>query len=149
MRLETADSKHLDDLLRSSKAAFDSDVFVGAEEPGGPPGYDSLDWHVNMMNQGHLLAALEGNTVVGGAIFFFDQKDASVMYVGRIFVHPDYFHRGYGREIMRQLENLYPSISTWILDTPIWNQRTNKFYREIGYVETHRDEEFIYYKKES
>ncbi|WP_196809783.1 dTDP-4-dehydrorhamnose 3,5-epimerase family protein [Butyrivibrio sp. MB2005] len=35
----------------------------------------------------------------------------------------------------------------FVLDTPIWNVRTNAFYTKLGYVEVSRDNEFIYYIK--
>ena len=38
-------------------------------------------------------------------------------------------------------------IENFTLDTPIWNVRTNAFYRKLGYTEVRRDNEFVYYEK--
>lgn len=144
MQLLGAKKEHIKELVRISKAAFDSDISVGAEQIGGPPDYDSVDWHINMMKEGHLFTALDHDKIIGGAIIF---TDKSTMYIGRIFVDPSEFKKGYGIEIMEQLENLYPDISCWQLDTPVWNIRTNSFYTKLGYIEMKRDEESVYYQK--
>ena len=102
-----------------------------------------------MMNQGHLFTAIIEDTIVGGAILFGDENTPSFMYVGRIFISPQFFRRGYGIELMKQIESMNPNVTMWSLDTPIWNQRTNNFYKKIGYIEKSRDEEMIYYQKGS
>ncbi len=147
MQLIKAKEEHISELVRISKEAFDSDVFVGATEIGGPPEYNSFEWHIDMMKEGHLFTAVDNDKIVGGAIIFLDANNASIMYIGRIFVNPSYFKKGYGIAIMEQIENLYPNISIWELDTPVWNIRTNRFYKRIGYKEIKRDNEFVYYRK--
>ena len=87
-------------LVGMSKAAFDSDVAVGASTEGGPPEYDSAEWHVEMMNQGHLFTATVEGTIVGGAVLFEDENNPSFMYVGRIFISPHFFRKGYGMELI-------------------------------------------------
>lgn len=31
------------------------------------------------------------------------------------------------------IETLYPDVTTFTLDTPLWNIRTNNFYQKLGY----------------
>lgn len=147
MQLVRAQQEHISELVRISKEAFDSDIAVGVSEIGGPPEYDSIDWHIDMMNQGHLFTAIDKEKIVGGAIVFFDINKGPIMFVGRIFVDPAEFRKGYGIAIMEQIENICPEIIAWELDTPIWNIRTNQFYKKIGYKEIKRDEEFVFYRK--
>ncbi|MDO5294560.1 MAG: GNAT family N-acetyltransferase [bacterium] len=147
MELIKAEESQIPTLVRISKEAFDSDVKVGAKEAGGPPGYASYEWHVKMMQQGHLFAAVEENKIIGGAILFHDEQNASLMYVGRIFVDPSLFHRGYGLMLMNKLEQIHSEITIWQLETPIWNMRTNNFYKKLGYSEKFRDHESVYYQK--
>ncbi len=136
-------------LVDISKAAFDSDITVGASSAGGPPEYDSVGWHTEMMDQGHLFTATVEDTIVGGAILFGDENNPAFMYVGRIFISPDLFRRGYGIALMEQIEAIDPNVTMWCLDTPIWNRRTNDFYKKIGYIEKNRDEETVFYQKGS
>ena len=131
-------------LVAISKQAFDSDVEVGGTGAGGPPGYDSLSYHTKMAGMGCLYKLMDDDKTVGGAILF--AKDDG-MNVGRIFVEPECFRKGYGIFMMQQIEAQFPEIRIFCLDTPIWNVRTNAFYRKLGYTEVRRDGDFVYYEK--
>ena len=147
MKLENAEWKHIERIVAVSKAAFDSDMDVGASEPGGPPDYDSIPWHIQMKNEGHLLQAVIDGEIVGGAILFLD-KDGETLYIGRIFIAPVHHRKGYGLSLMKLVESSYSGIRKIKLDTPLWNVRTNAFYQKLGYCEVSRDEAFAYYQKE-
>ena len=147
MILIKATKEHIPVLVEISKKAFDSDIAVGASSIGGPPDYDSLEWHMRMMSEGHLFTAIDEDVIVGGIIVFDDKNNDSFMYVGRVFVDPNLFRRGYGIRIMEQIEVMNPTVTTWCLDTPVWNRRTNSFYKKIGYEEKSRDAKTIYYQK--
>ena len=127
-----------------SKHAFDSDVEVGAPSAGGPPGYMSLKYHMKMARSGHLFKLTENGLIIGGAILF---PDGDTLNIGRIFISPEYFRKGYGTYMMQEIEGLFPDVKAFTLDTPAWNTRTNCFYTKLGYSEVRRDREFIYYLK--
>ena len=146
MKLENAELKHIDKIVAISKAAFDSDINVGASDSDRPPDYDSIPWHVQMQNEGHLFQAVIDEEIVGGAILFLN-KDGETLYVGRIFIDPVHHWKGYGLSLMKMVETFYPGIKKTKLDTPLWNVRTNAFYAKLGYCEVSRDEEFVYYQK--
>lgn len=147
MNLVKATPAHIPELVAISKAAFHSDAAVGGSGSDGPPGYDSEAWHIDMMEQGHLFTAIWEDTIIGGALLFPDAQAPAFMYVGRIFIAPHLFRQGCGAELMAKIEALHPEVHLWCLDTPIWNERTNRFYRKLGYVETRRDDEMVYYQK--
>ena len=147
MKLETAEQKHIERIAAISKAAFDSDVAVGAPGPGGPPEYDSIVWHTQIQSDGHLLQAIVDDEIVGGAILFI-ADDPTILYVARIFIDPVYHRKGYGISLMKLAETFYPGIRRVALDTPLWNVRTNAFYQKLGYSEYKRDDAFAYYQKD-
>ena len=147
IKLENAELTNIERIVAISKAAFDSDIDVGASEPDGPPDYDSISWHIQMKNEGHLLQAVIDGEIVGGAILFLD-KDGEILYIGRIFIDPVHYRKGYGLSLMKMVEAYYSGIKKIKLDTPLWNLRTNAFYTKLGYCEVRRDEEFAYYQKE-
>ena len=128
-----------------SKLAFDSDLAVGATSAGGPPGYMSLKYHMKMARTGHLFKLTENGLIIGGAILFLD---GDTLNIGRIFVHPDHHREGYGTQMMREIEALFPDVKAFTLDTPAWNSRTNSFYTKLGYEEVKRNDEFVYYSKQ-
>ena len=132
-------------LVAISKHAFESDVAVGAPGAGGPPGYKSLPFYTKMarMNCLYKLVDADGLTV-GGAVLFLKETELNI---GRIFVAPEHFRKGYGIFIMQQIEALFLQAQRFTLDTPVWNTRTNAFYQKLGYAEVRRDGEFVYYEK--
>ena len=128
-----------------SKQAFDSDVEVGAASQGGPPGYRSVPFHMKMARMNYLYKLADGNGVIyGGAVLF---RQGDTLNVGRIFIDPRHFRKGYGILMMREIEDMFPDVKVFTLDTPAWNTRTNAFYTKLGYSEVKRDKEFIYYSK--
>ena len=127
-----------------SKRAFDSDVFVGGPSAGGPPGYMSVPFHTKMARQGHLYKLTDEGLIVGGAILFL--KD-DVLNIGRIFVAPEHFRKGYGSFMMHEIESMFPGAKEFTLDTPAWNIRTNAFYSKLGYTEIKRNNNFVFYTK--
>ena len=147
MQLITALPEHIPELTRISKIAFESDIYVGSPESGGPPGYDSPDFHTEMLAGDHLYAAFHNDSMVGGAILFVDASSPWHMYIGRIFVDPMHFRKGLGIMLMHAIENLSDTVTTFALDTPEWNIRTNNFYGKLGYSETGRESGMIRYQK--
>ena len=131
-------------LMCISKKAFDSDVEVGASCAGGPPGYNSLPFHTKMARMNCLYKLVDDYKIVGGALLFLK---ADELNVGRIFVDPEYFRKGYGIFMMQQIEALFPEVKIFTLDTPRWNIRTNAFYQKLVYEEVKRDGDFVYYEK--
>ena len=128
-----------------SRQAFNSDAEVGAVSPGGPPGYQSVSFHLRMARTNHLFKLADGNGVIlGGAILF---RQGDTLNIGRIFIDPQHFRKGYGIFMMWEIEALFPETVRFTLDTPAWNTRTNAFYTRLGYSEVKRDADFVYYSK--
>ena len=142
MKAGTSDALVLNSI---SKQAFDSDVKVGAANSGGPPGYQSVSFHGRMARTNHLFKLTNGNGVImGGAILF---RKGDTLNIGRVFIDPQHFRKGYGILMMREIEAMFPDVKAFTLDTPVWNTRTNTFYTGLGYSEVERDTDFVYYAK--
>lgn len=144
MELVLAKSQDALVLTSISKRAFASDIEVGAPQAGGPPGYQSHKFHLNMAAQKHLYTFYNNQLIVGGAILF---KDGTNLHIGRIFIDPEHFHEGLGIKLMEMIENLFSDVTSFTLDTPLWNIRTNSFYQKLGYEIEKKDKEFAYYCK--
>ena len=142
MKAGTADALVLNSI---SRQAFNSDTEAGAASPGGPPGYQSVSFHVRMARMNHLYKLADGNGVIlGGAILF---RKGDVLNIGRIFIDPQHFRKGYGIFMMREIEALFPDVKVFTLDTPVWNTRTNAFYTGLGYSEVKREKDMVCYSK--
>jgi ribosomal protein S18 acetylase RimI-like enzyme len=127
-----------------SKRSFETDVSVGGPSKGGPPGYMSVPFHTKMARMKHLYKLTDNELVVGGAIL--SLKD-DVLNIERIFVAPEYFRKGYGLFMMKQIEELFSNVKKFLLDTPDWNVRTNSLYKKLGYKELRRGKGLVYYVK--
>ncbi len=127
-----------------SRLAFDSDTEVGAPSAGGPPGYMSLKYHMKMAKSGHLFKLTQNGLIIGGAVLF---RNGDTLNIGRIFIDPQHFRKGYGTCMMQEIEALFPDVKVFVLDTPVWNTRTNAFYTRLGYSEVKRNTDFVYYSK--
>ena len=99
-----------------------------------------------MLNEGHLFQAVVDDKLVGGAILFLSENEES-LYIGRIFIDSLYHKKGYGISLMRLIEKLYSNVKEINLDTPIWNVRTNSFYKKLGYIELKQEDGFSFYQK--
>ena len=144
MELVLAKSRDALVLTSISKRAFDSDIEVGSTQVGGPPGYQSRKFYVRMAAQKHLYTFYNNRLIVGGAVLF---KDGTNLHIARIFIDPEHFHEGLGTKLVEMIENLYSDVTSFTLDTPLWNIRTNNFYQKLGYELEKKDKEFAYYIK--
>ncbi len=146
--LVKATNEHIEKLTALSKAAFDTDISVGAEQAGGPPEYDSEKWHHEMQKSGNLFSLFCDENLIGGAVLFTDRNSPAVLYVGRIFIDPLHHRQGYGMELMKQIELAFPEVKIFRLETPFWNRRTYAFYTKCGFIEKYRDAESVYFEKD-
>ena len=90
--------------------------------------------------------AMIDNDMVGAAIVFPDETKSSV-YIGRIFIDSVYHRKGYGIHLMDCIEKNFPWAAEFDLDTPCWNERTNAFYKRLGYRIIKKEDGFVYYQK--
>lgn len=146
MKLEKAEKVHLEKIVAMSKRAFETDIEVGGTIGDYPPEYDSVTWHEQMLDEGHLFQAVVDDELIGGAILFLSENKES-LYIGRIFVDSLHHKKGYGISLMNLVENLYSDVKEINLDTPIWNIRTNSFYKKLGYSELKQEDGFLFYQK--
>jgi len=124
-------------LAQVSKRAFDHDIHYGAPGPGGPPGYDSAEWQRQAMRFGEYYKIVEGRRIIGGIVIL--RKGVREYEVGRIFIEPEFQNRSIGTEAFDFLWEAYPLAKRWTLGTPGWNQRTQHFYKKVGFVEMGKD----------
>jgi len=150
--LEIAGIEDAEILTATSKRAFDSDSEAGAPGPGGPPGYDSLEWNISMIKNQWLqyYKILSGDTIAGG--FIAGTRGSGYQVCERIWIDPSQMRKGLGSKTFDLVWKRYPSAELWVLGTPEWNTRTNPFYQSIGFIQIGRTYDYpgwdgIYYQK--
>lgn len=76
---------------------------------------------------------LVDDTIIGGAfVVGFGKKGE----IGAIFLDTPCQHKGYGKQVMLMIEELYPNVQRWKLETPADNYELHRFYESLGYVKT-------------
>ena len=146
MYIVKAETNQVEKIVDISIRAFKTDVNVGGVKGDFPPEYDSVEWHKQMASEGHLFQAMKGKDLVGAAIVFPDETEKSI-YIGRIFIDSVYHRKGYGIQLMDCIEKFFPCATEFNLDTPCWNERTNAFYKKLGYQIIKVDDGFNFYQK--
>ena len=147
MYIVKAEAEQIEKIVNMSIRAFETDVNVGGAKGDCPPGFDSAEWHQQMAREGHLYQAMIGKELVGAAIVFPDETKKSV-YIGRIFIDSIYHRKGYGIRLMECIEKHFPWAKEFHLDTPCWNERTNAFYKRLGYRIIKVEDGFVFYECE-
>lgn len=142
-------------LVEVQTRCFDDDSrrFAGAES-GGPPGYDSEEWQIEMIHRSTAyLKIVEDGRIIGGMIIFRMRPDTrgsahSDHYeLGRIYLDPDCQNRGIGTLAMRHIEEVFPKVKRWTLGTPVWATRNHHFYEKVGYQRVGEADGDILYEK--
>ncbi|MFX0169507.1 MAG: GNAT family N-acetyltransferase [Candidatus Hodarchaeota archaeon] len=150
--LQKAGVEDVEILTETCRRAFDSDLEFGAPGPGGPPGYDSIEWNTKIIQNQWLQyhKILFGSEIVGG--FIVGNRCPGYQVCERIWVDPEYMRKGIATKAFELIWEKYPSADLWVLGTPEWNVRTNPFYKSLGFVQIGRTYDNptwngIYYEK--
>ncbi len=151
VELERAEAEDAKALTDSCKRAFDSDSEYGSPGPGGPPGYDSVEWNADKIRNRYLdyYKILSDGEIAGG--FIVGDRGPDYHVCERIWIDTDQMRKGLGTRTFDLVWQRYPSADVWVLGTPEWNTRTNPFYQSIGFVQIGKTHEYswdgIYYEK--
>ena len=149
--LQFAEVEDADVLTDTCKRAFDSDADFGEPAPGGPPGYDSLEWNIDKIKNRYLqyYKILDSSEIVGG--FIVGDRGPNYQACERIWIDPNQVRKGIGTAAFDLIWKKYPSADLWVVGTPEWNTRTNPFYQSIGFVQIGKTHIYswdgIYYEK--
>ncbi len=149
--VRSAEAEDARALTETCTRSFDSDIEVGAPGPGGPPGYDSVEWNLGVIRNQYLqyYKILNKDCIVGG--FIVGDRGPGYQVCERIWIDIDYVRRGMGSKAFQLIWQNYPSADLWALGTPEWNTRTNPFYRKLGFAQIGRTHEYTwsgnYYEK--
>lgn len=138
------------ELTALSSAVFskEADLWLADREEDAnirPPGYDSEDMMTYMVTHLDTYGIYEGDRLIGGVIL--TVPASGYARVDRIFIHPDLQGKGYGKEAIRVIEDMYPDITRWQLETSARQINNRYFYEAAGYECVWETEELMFEKK--
>ena len=139
IKIELAGPEDVEQLVETCIRAFHADVefLPPGTQPGGPPGYDSEDWNLDIMDVGIYYKICLDEKIVGGLILFDMHnygRPAGTWNLGRIWVDQRFQSQGIGEEAIRLMFEKHPEPTYWWLDTPDWATRNHHFYEKVGFT---------------
>ncbi|WP_314589279.1 GNAT family N-acetyltransferase [Paenibacillus terrigena] len=146
LKLEPAITKDAQKLAEIQKVSFDEESkHFNNNEIGGPFGYDSISWQVEMMQNCEYFKVLFDGEIIGGALIFIGNNQ--VHNLGRIFIDPNFQNQGIGMKVMNEIERIFPDSNKWWLDTPSWCVKNHHFYTKCGYTKVREEDDLYIYEK--
>lgn len=110
-----------------------------------PPGYSSLEVTKYMIEELNYYKIMYRDEIVGGIIVTVSGQ--SYGRIDRIFVSPAYQGKGIGSKAIVFIEQEFPHVRAWDLETSSRQLNNHHFYEKMGYKTTFETEdEFCYVK---
>lgn len=114
-----------------------------------PPLTQTLDEVIEEYHKGIILKMVNEDGMAIGSIRAWEME--GTVHIGKLMVHPDYWHHGFGTKLLNEIELLFPR-KRYELFTSTRSVDNIRLYQRLGYREFDRkrvDEEleFVYMEK--
>lgn len=109
------------------------------------PGYDSVDMQKYHMWDKKYYKIMYDNALAGVLLISYTGRDHA--RVDRFYIDPAFQNKKLGSRVISLMEEMYPMVRIWSLDTIQKSTRNHKFYEKNGYKKVEEDEEERYYCK--
>lgn len=116
-------------LVEIQKRAFCVDVNICGE---GPPGYDSVEYQIKIMNSHIYNKILEGDSIIGG--FYILCLGNGLYDIVRLFIDTEYQGKGIGSMALQSIENMFSDIEILELEASDFRKDNHIFYENRGYI---------------
>ena len=109
------------------------------------PGYNSIDMQRYHTWDHKYYKIMYDENIVG--VLLVSSTGREHGRIDRFYVHPDHQDKGIGSKVIKRVEELFPQIKWWTLDTTQQSPRNHHFYEKHGYQLLGEDEDEKYYGK--
>ena len=109
------------------------------------PGYDSVDMQKYHMWDGKYYKIMYNDLLAG--VLLLSHTGREHARIDRFYIDPLFQNKGIGSKVIALIEEKYPMVKIWILDTIQKSIRNHRFYEKHGYEKIGEDEEERYYRK--
>ena len=146
--ISKANMDDLQEILNLQYLAYQSEAALFGNKDI-PPLKQTLDEVIEEYHKGIILKMVDTDNLIIGSIRAWEMK--GIVYVGKLMVHPDYRHRGYGTKLLSEIEKYYPQ-KRYELFTSTCSIDNIRLYQKMGYQEFDRRRvddqlEFVYMEK--
>lgn len=109
------------------------------------PGFDSAAMQKYHMWDGNYFKVLKDEVLVGVVLVSHTGREHA--RIDRLYISPTGQGSGTGSKVLELVEQLYPKVILWTLDTTQKSPRNHHFYEKNGYSLVSENEEERYYEK--
>ncbi len=127
INLKLTTENHLDHLKRIKEHAY-------GELSEDYKDLTDLSWHVNMRTEGLYFSIFYDDILIGGINLQSDRK--SKFYINSLFIDPGLHRRGFGREVINQIEQKYHEWQSFSIEIPTFLDDSIPFFKSCGYCVT-------------
>ena len=125
-----ANRNDLQEILQLQYLAYQSEAdLFGSRDI--PPLKQTLDEVVEEFNSGVILKMVDDNNTIIGSVRA-QERDGTV-YIGKLMVHPEYRHKGYGTMLLSEIEKCFPD-KRYELFTSTRSLDNIRLYQKLGYT---------------
>jgi len=117
------------------------------KDGGNPniPGYDSIEMQRYHTWDNKYFKIIYDNEVMGVTLLSHTGREHG--RIDRLYILPEYQGKGLGSSILQLIEEYFPKIKVWTLETSQRSPRNHHFYEKNGYGLIDEDEDDKYYCK--
>lgn len=135
MNIYKADHKDLDEILRLQYLAYQSEAALfGTDDI--PPLKQTLDEVIAEYEKGIILKLVTDDNVIIGSVRA--REENKTVYIGKLMVHPDHRHKGYGTRLLTEIEKCF-TCERYELFTSTRSVDNIRLYEKNGYKEYKRE----------
>ena len=135
MNIYKADHKDLDEILRLQYLAYQSEAALfGTDDI--PPLKQTIDEVIAEYEKGIILKLVTDDNVIIGSVRAREENKA--VYIGKLMVHPEYRHKGYGTRLLTEIEKCF-TCERYELFTSTRSADNIRLYEKNGYKEYKRE----------
>lgn len=109
------------------------------------PGYNSVEMQKFYMENREYYKIVHEDNIAG--IVVVDYNGGYHARLDKIYIDIGYQDKKIGTKVMNLVEELFPEVEEWTLDTSKKSLRNHHFYEKLGYVKVYESEDEIFYKK--
>lgn len=124
-----ANRKDLQEILQLQYLAYQSEAeLFGSRDI--PPLKQTLDEVVGEFKSGVILKMVDDKNAIIGSVRAIE-RDGTV-FIGKLMVHPDHRHKGYGTRLLSEIEKCFPD-KRYELFTSTRSINNIRLYQKVGY----------------
>jgi GNAT superfamily N-acetyltransferase len=98
----------------------------------GPPGYDSISWQHERMNDSIYYKIIENEKIIGG--FYLLNQGYGIYDLIRLFVESSHQNKGIGTKAINFIENISPDISILKIEVSHFRKDNQEYYERRGFI---------------